>query len=251
MDGQVKIHGYRIELGEIEHVLQSHEAVIGAVAVIHRQIDQELSIACFITVSRDDGDLSSAEKSKLQKDLNQKSRMQLPLYMVPQTITAVDAMPLTINGKVNCRALAERAPTIQAEEALKRQPTSFMERHMQKVWAEVLNIGTQDIGLDGSFFRLGGNSITTMKLVAEARKAGIRFAIADVFRYNTLGELASQQTSTTVQSDEELDSVTLVSPDEKANLLKAIDLLKIKLTSNEILDILPITSFQERALGSW
>ncbi|KAF5535768.1 enniatin synthase [Fusarium mexicanum] len=78
MDGQVKIRGYRIELGEIEHVLQSHESVTDAVAVIHRQIDQELSIACFITVSRDDGDLSSAEKSKLQKDLYQKLRMQLP-----------------------------------------------------------------------------------------------------------------------------------------------------------------------------
>lgn len=97
-------------------------------------------------------------------------------------------------GKMNRKILAEIGGSFSAQLAEmliagrgpKRQPTPQTKRLLQDIWAQVLKIETTAIGLDDSFFKLGGNSITAMKLVGEARKVGVNLAVADIFRRETL-----------------------------------------------------------------
>ncbi|KAK1912719.1 Nonribosomal peptide synthetase dtxS1 [Pyrenophora teres f. teres] len=77
---------------------------------------------------------------------------------------------------------------------MQQQPTSYGERKMQQLWAQVLSIEPDSIGLDDSFFRLGGDSIAAMKLVGEARRAGLQLSVADVFRYPKLADITSSVT---------------------------------------------------------
>jgi aryl carrier-like protein len=76
-----------------------------------------------------------------------------------------------------------------SREGRKQQLNTEAERTLQRLWARVLNIEAGSIGLDDSFFRLGGDSIAAMKLVAEARKEGLQLAVADVFRQPRLERL--------------------------------------------------------------
>ncbi|KAI1521101.1 PP-binding domain containing protein, partial [Pyrenophora tritici-repentis] len=73
----------------------------------------------------------------------------------------------------------------------KRQPSTDKEKAMQQLWAQVLNIDADSIGLDDSFFRLGGDSIAAMKLVAEARKQNVHLTVAATFQHPRLVDLAA------------------------------------------------------------
>ncbi|KAK1914119.1 hypothetical protein P3342_007365 [Pyrenophora teres f. teres] len=111
-------------------------------------------------------------------------------YMVPQTLAILDAMPVNQNGKVDRKALEQQIDTQKGQSGLKRQPETETQRTMQ-LWAGVLAIDADSIGLDDSFFRLGGDSIAAMKLVGEARRAGIHLTVADLFRNPKLDQLTA------------------------------------------------------------
>ncbi|KAF7556526.1 hypothetical protein G7Z17_g1316 [Cylindrodendrum hubeiense] len=134
--------------------------------------------------------------------------------------------------------------------SLVRQPTTNAGMQMQSIWSQVLGVEANTIGLDNNFFRLGGNSISAMKVVAETRKVGIRITVADMFRRDTLEELLSQQTVNATEIEEELDQMVLVDPTTKSTLLQKVDELDIDISSEEVLDILPATSIQEKAMVS-
>ncbi|KAK1914063.1 hypothetical protein P3342_007309 [Pyrenophora teres f. teres] len=119
---------------------------------------------------------------KTQQRLLEMLEAQLPTYMVPQTLAILDAMPVNQNGKVDRKALEQQIDTQKGQSGLKRQPETETQRTMQQLWAGVLAIDADSIGLDDSFFRLGGDSIAAMKLVGEARRAGIHLTVADLFR---------------------------------------------------------------------
>ncbi|MGV0582110.1 phosphopantetheine-binding protein, partial [Mycolicibacterium elephantis] len=93
---------------------------------------------------------------------------RLPDYMVPAAVVAVEAMPLTVNGKLDKRALP--APEYQNVEAY-RAPSDAVEQILADIYAQVL--GLDRVGVDESFFELGGDSILSMQVVARARAAGI------------------------------------------------------------------------------
>ncbi|KAK1914117.1 hypothetical protein P3342_007363 [Pyrenophora teres f. teres] len=114
-----------------------------------------------------------------------------PAAMVPQTLAILDAMPVNQNGKVDRKALEQQIDTQKGQSGLKRQPETETQRTMQQLWAGVLAIDADSIGLDDSFFRLGGDSIAAMKLVGEARRAGIHLTVADLFRNPKLDQLAA------------------------------------------------------------
>ncbi|PVI01696.1 acetyl-CoA synthetase-like protein [Periconia macrospinosa] len=117
---------------------------------------------------------------EVQHQLEELLRSQLPVYMIPQSVHVLDSFPVNPNGKVDRRALAQRMYTNAASQDTLREPSTEQQKTMQRLWARVLNIQPEHIGLDDSFFHLGGDSITTMKLVAEARKQGLQLTIADV-----------------------------------------------------------------------
>ena len=101
---------------------------------------------------------------------------RLPAYMVPAAVVPIEALPLTPNGKLDTRALP--APEYTAGEY--RAPASATEEILAGIYAQVL--GVERVGADDSFFDLGGDSISSMQVVARARAAGSAVPAARYFR---------------------------------------------------------------------
>ncbi|EGU72901.1 hypothetical protein FOXB_16587 [Fusarium oxysporum f. sp. conglutinans Fo5176] len=122
-------------------------------------------------------------EGKIRQKLNKKLESLLPRYMVPHSITILDRMPISRNGKVNRRMLAESCQTQNKTHDIKQQPTTAMQREMQKIWSEVLNVKPHLIGLHDGFLQLGGNSLDAMRVVTMARQAGMNLTVTDMFSH--------------------------------------------------------------------
>ncbi|KAK5989807.1 Nonribosomal peptide synthetase dtxS1 [Cladobotryum mycophilum] len=187
-------------------------------------------------------------KQKVQDQLQEKLRARLPSYMIPETVTILDKMPTNERGEIDRQALAKESQILFTVRATKRQPTTPMEQQMQQIWSRVLDLEPTTIGLDDSFFQLGGDSIAAMRVVGKARKAGIKLAVADIFRYDTLTSLAQHQEFNTIEAERNIREVTFVDPITRVVLLEEVDSLNIDTTSRDVADILPITNFQEKTV---
>ncbi|TQF04082.1 amino acid adenylation domain-containing protein [Kitasatospora acidiphila] len=193
-DDQVKIRGFRIEPAEIEAVLAGHPDVVHAVVVVREDRPGDKQLVAYV-VGAVDG-------------LREYAASRLPAYMVPSAFVALDAFPLTVNGKLDKRALP--APESSGEVELVA-PTSERERILCEVFAGVL--GRDSVGIDDGFFDLGGDSIASIQLVSRARKAGLVLTARDVFEHKTVRELAAVAThaaETIVPGREAVGSVPLL-----------------------------------------
>ncbi|GAA2980049.1 amino acid adenylation domain-containing protein [Actinokineospora diospyrosa] len=168
VDDQVKIRGFRVELGEVEAALLRHPGVDQAVVTV-----RERSLAGYV--------VGSADPAAVREFV----AAELPEHMVPATITVLDALPLSPSGKVDRRALP--APVVASAGA--RPPANDVERTLTDLFAEVL--GHDAVGVDDSFFELGGDSIVSIRLVRRARQAGLRITPRDVFAHRTVAKLAA------------------------------------------------------------
>ena len=107
------------------------------------------------------------------------------MYMVPAAVVVMDALPLTVNGKLDIRALP--APEYRDVDRY-RAPADAVEEILSDIYAQVL--GLEQVGVDESFFELGGDSILSMQVVARARAAGVVCRPRDVFVEQTVARLA-------------------------------------------------------------
>ncbi|MEU4887761.1 amino acid adenylation domain-containing protein [Streptomyces xinghaiensis] len=176
-DDQVKIRGFRIEPAEIETVLAGHERVTQAVVIVREDRPGDKQLVAYVV-----GDTS---------DLREYAAAHLPAYMVPSAFLALDALPLTVNGKLDKRALPAPTPTAVGSGSL-QEPRNERERILAEVFAGVL--GRETVGIDDGFFDLGGDSIASIQLVSRARKAGLTLTARDVFEHKTVRELAAVAT---------------------------------------------------------
>ncbi|WP_316250510.1 non-ribosomal peptide synthetase [Tsukamurella columbiensis] len=172
-DDQVKLRGFRIEPGEVEAALAACPGV-GAAAVVVRGEGAGKRLVGYVT-----GTASEA-------DVRAYTARRLPAHMVPARVLVLDALPLTANGKVDRAALP--APDV-SDEARYRAPGTSAEEVLAGVFAEVL--GVEKVGVDDSFFELGGDSITSIQLVGRARAAGLTLTAHDVFAHRTVAGLAA------------------------------------------------------------
>ncbi len=173
-DEQVKIRGYRIELGEIQAALAGLEGV-GQAAVIARQDrPDDKRLVGYVTGTADPAGIRPALAERL------------PAYMVPAAVVVVDALPLTPNRKLDTRALP--APEYQDTSVEYRAPTNAVEAVVADIYAQVL--GLERVGVDDSFFELGGDSILSIQVVARARAAGLTCRPRDIFVEHTVAGLA-------------------------------------------------------------
>ncbi|KAI9903483.1 hypothetical protein N3K66_000012 [Trichothecium roseum] len=133
-------------------------------------------------------------KQKMEHSISDQllERLQtlLPAYMIPQTIKVLDRMPLNDNGKVDRRALAEVKTARETADEDKTQPRTDAERQLQQIWARVLNIPVASVGIDDSFFKLGGDSITAMQVSSASRASLADISTGDIFRKKTIAEIA-------------------------------------------------------------
>ncbi|MGI1848009.1 amino acid adenylation domain-containing protein, partial [Rhodococcus sp. SJ] len=175
-DFQVKIRGFRIELGEIDAALTAHPDVEFA-ATMGRQLPSGATALVSYVVPAQGRTVDPA-------DLGEFVGRSLAAHMVPSSIMVLDTVPLTPGGKLDRNALPE--PVFEAREF--RAPASGIEQVIAEVAAEVL--GLDRVGLDDSFFALGGDSIMSIQLVSRAKARGVVFTPRDVFEQKTVAALA-------------------------------------------------------------
>ena len=174
-DDQIKLRGLRIELGEIEAVLNSYAGVESAVVV---GVGGSVASALAGYVVADE----SLDVDKLREH----ARLRLPSFMVPSTITVLDALPLTPVGKLDKQALP--APVAAAAEYV--APGNEAEEAVARVFAEVL--GTERVSVAESFFDAGGNSLSAMRLVARVGQVlDVELSVRDLFTAPSVRELVA------------------------------------------------------------
>ncbi len=190
IDGQVKVRGFRIEPGEIEAALAAHPAVREAAVVARRDGSaaagrggRERRLVAY-AVARGAGRPAAGELGAWLGE-------RLPAYMVPADLVWLDALPLAPTGKVDRAALAALAPPEAAAAAVEgtAPPRSAAEEALLAVWRQVL--GRERIGVHDSFFRLGGDSILSIQVVARARQAGWVVTPRQLFEEPTIAALAA------------------------------------------------------------
>ena len=173
-DEQVKIRGYRIELGEVQAALAGLGGVKQAVVIAREDRPGDKRLVGYVT--------GTADPAEIRTQLSER----LPAYMVPTAVVAIDALPLRPNGKIDQRALP--APEYTDADHY-RAPTSAVEEILAGIYARVL--GAERVGVDDSFFELGGDSLSAMRLTA-AINAGLDadLSVRAVFEAPTIALLA-------------------------------------------------------------
>lgn len=177
IDFQVKIRGFRIELGEIESRLRGHEAVSDAV-VVGQSLGGAMHLCAYLVADR------QIKRSELKDHLLR----DLPEYMVPSYFVFLDRLPLSANGKLNRKALPEPDLSEAADEKY-IAPSNEMEERIAAMWREIL--GVEQIGVEQSFFSLGGNSLRAIALITEIQQQlQFELSVRDMFRLQTIRRLS-------------------------------------------------------------
>ena len=174
-DGQVKIRGFRIETKEIESIIRQFEGVKDTTVQAYNYESGGKYLAAFVVSDK------KVENKKLSEFIHSK----LPSYMVPTVIMQLDKIPLTVNQKVDKKAL----PTPQIEKKEYVAPTTKAQKDVASTLSEIL--GIDKISLEDDFFELGGSSISAMKVVISLSKKGYSIVYQDIFDHSSIRDLAS------------------------------------------------------------
>ncbi|KAF0709340.1 hypothetical protein As57867_005965, partial [Aphanomyces stellatus] len=176
-DSQVKLKGYRIELDEVANAMKCHPRVVAAAAIVK----SKSHLVGYYTPA-------SINISELQEVV----ASHLPVYMVPVAWVGLDEMPQNTNGKIDKKALEAFDVMVETEEL-----ETDTEKRMAAVWATVLNIDVAEIGRQTSFFSVGGDSLSVIKVVAACKEVGI-----DVSTTKFLKELILWKVAASVSDSE-------------------------------------------------
>ncbi|MET8014864.1 condensation domain-containing protein, partial [Streptomyces sp. NPDC005271] len=175
-DDQVKIRGFRIEPGEVEAVLAAHESV-GQVAVVVREDQPGTKRLVAYVVAEG----PAVDPAMLLAHVAE----QLPDYMVPAAVVPLDALPVTVNGKLDRAAL----PAPELGGSVGRGAATPLEEVVCGLFAEVL--GRDWVGAEDSFFDLGGDSLLAMRLIARIRAVlNAEITVRELFGAPTVAALA-------------------------------------------------------------
>lgn len=195
VDYQVKVRGFRVELGEIEAVIAQYQGVkeVAVLAVDPMQlrasiqrtaaasVDNQPIIVAYIAPEQE----SALEAGKLRSFLKNK----LPNYMLPSAFVLVQSLPLTLNGKIDRRALLGSGQIISGSENEFVTPRDLLELHLAHIWEDVL--GVDSVGVHDNFFELGGHSLLAVRLMARIQQSfGKELPLATLFEGATVEHLA-------------------------------------------------------------
>ncbi|MFF9803996.1 amino acid adenylation domain-containing protein [Streptomyces coeruleorubidus] len=184
-DDQVQLKGFRIELGEVETAI--------------RELDGVIDVA--VTVADSGDHLVAHVVGRVPGDFAGQLAAKLPVHMVPGRVLTIDALPLTVNGKLDRKALEKRAfggagNCAPSHDALAGESTAVAA--LTKIFSDTLP--GSEVTADTDFFHAGGDSIIAITVVNRARTLGLPIAPRDVFLHKTPRALAEHLATRTPQA---------------------------------------------------
>ncbi|MCP4157161.1 MAG: AMP-binding protein, partial [bacterium] len=189
IDHQIKIRGFRIETGEIENVLAAHHNIKEVVVLPWEETPGNQNLCAYYVETEKNG-AAQITARELKTGLSQ----TLPNFMIPAYYVKIAQIPLTPNGKIDRKALPEpRAAKTGEKYAAPRTP---VEEKLVNIWKKVLygeKAGENQpaVGIDDSFFDLGGHSLKANRLVLEIHKElEVKTSLAKIFRTPTIRDVA-------------------------------------------------------------
>ncbi|KAL3441174.1 hypothetical protein BJX65DRAFT_314060 [Aspergillus insuetus] len=210
-DNQVKLHGQRVELGEVEAGLSADSAVKHCTVLLPKRGYAKGKLTAVLALSGGNenhnmssplglipADVHSQTMARLREQLTGK----LPSYMVPAVWVCVEDMPFLPSRKLDRKGILNwvagldrdpyRVETMNKPPTPQGQPTNEVERHLIKIWSRLLNIPSDEVPLDESFLKLGGDSIAAMTCMNQCKKHGIAVTVQDILKSTSILELASR-----------------------------------------------------------
>ncbi len=220
VDNQVKIRGYRIEPGEIEQKLLEHTNILETDVLDQKDKDDNKYLVAYFVA---DNELSIAElKTYLSREL--------PEYMIPSYFVQLDQMPLTPNGKIDTKALAE-LEKVRTKEYV--APSSDIEERLVKIWSAILDV--EKIGVTDNFFDIGGHSLKATSFISKVfKELNVEIPLREVFKRPTIKEIAlfiddinknndSLRSYTNIKKVEERESYPLSSAQKRLYILNKLE----------------------------
>ncbi|MEE1929010.1 amino acid adenylation domain-containing protein [Streptomyces sp. TRM 70351] len=206
-DEQIKLRGFRVEPAEIEAVLAAHPAVAQVTVVLREDGgDRRLAAYCVPVAG-------AGPREALRAELLRHAAAKLPGYMVPAALVLLDALPLTVNGKIDRRALPAPDYTAGGAGARGRRPVTAGQHRLCGLFAEVLGLRAESVTLDDDFFRLGGHSLLATRLASRIRSAfGTELTLRALFEHPTAGALDALLTTAATGGDGQADTRAALTP---------------------------------------
>lgn len=214
IDHQVKVRGYRVEPGEIEATLMLHPAVRDASVLSRADERGGEQLTAYLTTSE-----IPPSPSVLRSYLESR----LPNYMIPAEFVFLDSLPLTTNGKVDRAALISIRAHQGRAMAIYASPRTEEEEILAGIWGQVL--GVERVGIDDRYFALGGDSIKSIQIASRAQSRGISISIDQIFKFQTIRELAAEVERTRTSSEQHpgADVFSLISEADRNRIPPGIE----------------------------
>lgn len=175
LDEQVKVRGYRIELGEIERAIRKQEDIKGCAVICRTDKQGDKAIYAYFV----------SDKEIYIPSLKDSLRNLLPNYMIPSYFMQIDNIPITVNGKLDSKAL----PIIESKhQEIYLAPRSETEAVLCKAFSETLSVA--QVGVNDNFFELGGDSLKAVRAISKIRDYGYKTNLTDIMQYQVISSIA-------------------------------------------------------------
>ncbi len=199
-DDQVKIRGFRIEPAEIEAILTQYPQIKQAVVIARENENGDRRLAAYLVLKKTSETLNFGELNNFLRD-------NLPDYMLPSSFTILEALPLTLNGKVDRQALPAPEELSQQIKGAITAPRTPVEEVLAAIWMKILAV--KQVGIEENFFELGGHSLLATQVISQIREVfQVELPLRSLFESPTVAELA-QRVETALKKGQKVAAVPI------------------------------------------
>ena len=265
-DTQIKIRGLRVELGEVEHHIRENLGGARQVAVDVFKTEAGANLVAYFNFNGEtktvglagtpDEEIFDVMDEELQKKITAmvgELSVKLPRYMIPSMFIPCKFMPSITSTKLDRNTLKRKTNELgqdalarySLQDGEKRAPETPMESKLQLLWAEILNLPADTIGRDDSFLRIGGDSITAIRLVSTAREAGISIAVKNIFDDPRLSAVAASATEVDASQTTNIAPFSLLDEETRGLVQDGKTIRSEYDIEGDIEDAYPCTKLQE------